>query len=124
VDGRNDREIVRSLQSMGASLPREPDELAFFLNDFRYDCELADSYYNTLVAQMNAGCVIRIDAPLYCLAGSDDPLMSGYAQKFTDWACLSDRVSLIEFVGQGHYLLRDCPRDLAVSLRDIWRTRE
>ena len=123
-DERNDREIIETLQSMGASLPQQPDELAFFLNDFRYDCELADSYYNTLLAQMNAGCAIRIDAPIYCLAGSEDPLVAGYTDKFRDWARLSDQVSLIEFAGHGHYLLRDCPRELAVSLRDIRRGLE
>ncbi|WP_160309894.1 non-ribosomal peptide synthetase [Chromobacterium subtsugae] len=120
-DVRSDEQIVAFLGSIGSTLPAEADERAFFLHDFSYDCHMADSYYNHLVRERAAEAGERIGAPVFCLVGTEDPIVSGYAERYRDWGLLSDEVSLIEYPGIGHYLLRDCPAELAASLADIWR---
>jgi amino acid adenylation domain-containing protein len=118
-DRRDDREIMDFLSSIQGSLPEQPDDRAFFLSDFRYDSELADRYYNSLLTSLRAGEVQAIDAPIHCMVGSEDPLVRGYRQKFRDWQHLSGDVRLVEFAGRGHFLLRDCPRELATALRGV-----
>jgi amino acid adenylation domain-containing protein/non-ribosomal peptide synthase protein (TIGR01720 family) len=124
-DRRSDQEILGFLKSVGSTLPQKPDETAFFLSDFRYDCAMADNYYNFLVSRMTGEAGLdRIGAPIWCIVGTEDPLVSGYRQHFRDWERLSDEVTLVEYPGHGHYLLRDCALDLARTLREVWREIE
>jgi pimeloyl-ACP methyl ester carboxylesterase len=81
---------------------------------------MADTYYNFLVSRMAGAGLDRLKAPLWCIVGTEDPLVPGYQQHFRDWEQLSDRVTLVEYPGHGHYLLRDCARELARTVRDVW----
>ncbi|WP_186196450.1 non-ribosomal peptide synthetase [Burkholderia gladioli] len=120
-DTRSDAQIFAFLGGMGATLPAQADEQAFFLHDFRYDSWLADVYYDHLNDEMQAGTLEALDVPVWCMVGTEDPLVEGYAQRHEDWLNLGRQVRLVEYAGIGHYLLRDCPDALARALGDVWR---
>lgn len=121
TDLRSDAEILEGLRSLGASLPRRPDEMAFFLNDFRYDCRMADAYYDWLLEKRTLAALEGISAPVCCIAGSEDAIVPNYKERYRDWGCLSEHVSLVEYEGRGHYLLRDCTKELADTLITLWQ---
>jgi surfactin synthase thioesterase subunit len=121
TDLRSDAEILEGLRSLGASLPRRPDEMAFFLNDFRYDCRMADAYYDWLLERRALAALEGISAPVCCVVGSEDAIVPNYRERYRDWGCLSEHVSLVEYEGRGHYLLRDCTRELADTLITLWQ---
>ncbi|UFZ04928.1 amino acid adenylation domain-containing protein [Bradyrhizobium ontarionense] len=116
TDLRSDAEILEGLRSLGASLPRRPDEVAFFLNDFRYDCRMADAYYDWLLEQRALAALGGISAPVCCIVGSEDAVVPNYRERYSDWGCLSEHVGLVEYEDRGHYLLRDCAKELADTL--------
>jgi amino acid adenylation domain-containing protein len=118
---RTDAEILAFLGALGSTLPAQADELAFFIHDFRYDCRMADAYYDLLLQEIGDRLDVGVDAPLWCLVGTADPLVDGYAHRHRDWARLSNEVTLVEYPGHGHYLLRDCPAEVARSLDEAWR---
>jgi pimeloyl-ACP methyl ester carboxylesterase len=121
TDLRSDAEILEGLRSLGASLPRRPDEMAFFLNDFRYDCRMADAYFDWLLESRALAALEGISAPVCCVVGSEDAIVPNYRERYRDWGCLSEHVSLVEYGGRGHYLLRDCTRELADTLITLWQ---
>uniref|UniRef100_UPI0015949279 alpha/beta fold hydrolase n=1 Tax=Burkholderia vietnamiensis TaxID=60552 RepID=UPI0015949279 len=123
-DTRSDAQIFAFLGGMGATLPAQADEQAFFLHDFRYDSWLADVYYDHLNDEMQAGALQALDVPVWCMVGTEDPLVEGYAERHADWLKLGRQVRLVEYAGIGHYLLRDCPDALARALGDVWRDAE
>ncbi len=57
---------------------------------------------------------------MWCLVGTDDPLVSQYETRHRDWLRIGRSVKLAEFAGIGHYLLRDCPHALARTLGQAW----
>jgi amino acid adenylation domain-containing protein len=120
-DSRSDAQILGFLGSAGATLPAQPDEQAFFLHDFRYDGWLADIYYNHLIDEMQRGTLEALDIPVWCLVGTEDPLVAGYTEHYMDWTHIGRQARLVEFPGVGHYLLRDCPDAVARTLGDVWR---
>ncbi|CAJ3130880.1 non-ribosomal peptide synthetase [Burkholderia pseudomallei] len=119
-DARTDDEILGFLGGIGSTLPGRPDERAFFLHEFRYDSWLADVYYNHLVDEASRGALTPLDIPVWCLVGTDDPLVSQYETRHRDWLRIGRSVKLAEFAGIGHYLLRDCPHALARTLGQAW----
>ncbi|MFP3506149.1 amino acid adenylation domain-containing protein [Burkholderia sp. SIMBA_062] len=123
-DTRSDEQIFSFLGGVGATLPAQADEQAFFLHDFRYDSWLADVYYDHLNDEMQAGALEVLDVPVWCMVGTEDPLVEGYAQRHADWLNVGRQVRLVEYAGIGHYLLRDCPDALARSLGNVWRDAE
>jgi amino acid adenylation domain-containing protein len=118
---RSDGEILAFLGSLGSTLPAQSDELAFFIHDFRYDCRMADAYYDILLHEAGDRLDVGLGTPLWCLVGTADPLVEGYAHRHRDWVRLSGAVTLVEYAGHGHYLLRDCPAEVARSLDEAWR---
>ncbi|WP_133117886.1 non-ribosomal peptide synthetase [Burkholderia ubonensis] len=120
-DTRSDETIVDFLRSLGATLPTRPDEFEFFMQDFRYDCSMADAYYNHLLAEIDGGRVARIGAPIFNLVGTLDAIVPNYRARHRDWTHLSDDVQLVEYPGVGHYLLRDCPDLVADTLCSVWK---
>ncbi len=121
-DLRTDREVINFLGSVGSTLPVQPDELAFFMHDFRYDCSMADGYYNHLVADMGRNALENLHIPVWCLVGTEDQLVPSYQQRFQDWNHLGTQTRLVEYPGVGHYLLRDCPERVASSLQELWES--
>ncbi|PCE22686.1 non-ribosomal peptide synthetase [Paraburkholderia acidicola] len=119
-DTRTDDEILAFLGKAGSTLPAQPDEQAFFLHDFRYDGWLADVYYNHLVDLMSRGALEVVDIPVWCLVGSEDPLVPNYPVRFQDWSHIGRPVQLVEYAGIGHYLLRDCPEAIARAVGSVW----
>ncbi|MEB0155794.1 hypothetical protein, partial [Pseudomonas sp. CCC4.3] len=106
----------------GSTLPVRPDELAFFMHDFRYDCSMADGYYNHLVGDIERNALENLHIPVWCLVGTEDQLVPGYQQRFQDWNHLGTHTRLVEYPGVGHYLLRDCPERVASSLQELWES--
>ncbi|MEA9997081.1 amino acid adenylation domain-containing protein [Pseudomonas sp. 10B1] len=121
-DLRTDREVISFLGSVGSTLPVRPDELAFFMHDFRYDCSMADGYYNHLVGDIERNALENLHIPVWCLVGTEDQLVPGYQQRFQDWNHLGTHTRLVEYPGVGHYLLRDCPERVASSLQELWES--
>jgi amino acid adenylation domain-containing protein/non-ribosomal peptide synthase protein (TIGR01720 family) len=119
VDDRSDIDIEEFLTAIGATTPTDHDDLAFFLNDFRYDSRLANAYYNNLIAQIRLGFIRPIDTPVHCFAGTEDTLVEGYQNRYQDWASISSKVDLIEVKDCGHFLLRDGVEVLAHALLKI-----
>jgi amino acid adenylation domain-containing protein len=119
-DERTDETIVDFLKSLGATLPARPDEFEFFLQDFRYDCRMADAYYNHLLEEIGGARVARIGVPIFNLVGTLDTVVPNYQARHRDWTHLSDDVQLVEYPGVGHYLLRDCPDLIAETLCSVW----
>jgi surfactin synthase thioesterase subunit len=116
-DRRSDAEVVDFLVSIGSVLPNDPAERAFFLSDFKYDCAMASAFYNRCIAQ--GARLERTTAAVFCIAGTNDPVIPDYPVQVSNWRRLSDRVTLIEYEGQGHYLLRDCPERVAATIRKV-----
>jgi len=121
-DTRSDETIVEFLKSLGATMPTRPDEFLFFLDDFRYDCRMADEYYNRLLEDINGGRVDRLDVPVFNLVGTLDAIVPNYRTRHRDWTHLSDDVRLVEYPDVGHYLLRDCPDRVAETLCSVWHS--
>jgi amino acid adenylation domain-containing protein len=121
-DDRSDVEIEEFLAAIGATTPPDHDDLAFFLNDFRYDSRLANAYYNSLIAQIRLGSICPIGTPVHCFAGTEDTLVEGYQSRYQEWASISPQVDLIEVKDCGHFLLRDGVEVLAHALVKIVAT--
>ncbi len=120
-DTRSSETIVEFLRSIGSTLPKTEAERSDFLISFRYDCDMADAYYDSVVGRMNRRALKRLGTPLWCVVGTEDPLVPHYRERYRDWDRLFSGVTLVEYSGHGHYLLRDCTRELALTLRDVWR---
>jgi pimeloyl-ACP methyl ester carboxylesterase len=82
---------------------------------------MADAYYDILLHEAGDRLDVGLGTPLWCLVGTADPLVEGYAHRHRDWVRLSGAVTLVEYAGHGHYLLRDCPAEVARSLDEAWR---
>ncbi|MBQ4862224.1 amino acid adenylation domain-containing protein [Pseudoalteromonas sp. MMG013] len=119
-DTRSDTEVVDFLNSMGAPLPEDPAELNFFLKDFKYDTYLAQVFYNNQLVAIRNGQLSKLPLPLYCVTGTHDHLTKGYQHKFKHWLQISAEVMLVEYPDVGHYLLRDCPDELASTICQIY----
>ncbi|WDE09255.1 non-ribosomal peptide synthetase [Thalassomonas viridans] len=120
-DERSDEQIIDFLRSLGAPLTDNAAELNFFLQEFKYDVHLAQVFYNNQLAQINARQQQVLDAPVYCVTGTQDKLTAGYQRKYKYWLQICKSVHLIEYPGAGHYLLRDCPQQLAETLVAIYQ---
>jgi surfactin synthase thioesterase subunit len=113
VDERDDEVIMDFLNFLGGTMPREPDELAFFLSDFRFDVGLAGCSFNKILRGIKENSLRKLSVPLYCIVGSDDPLTPGYEESYKDWQYISNSIYLLILSDVGHYFLRDNPKDLA-----------
>jgi amino acid adenylation domain-containing protein len=115
------KEITTFLGSLGATMPRDPDDVAFFLRDFRYDSGMANTYFNDCNRRIRDGQLTKLRSPLYCFIGVDDPVTPGYRRRAGAWHRLAEDVRLVEFPNLGHYLLRDQPQQFAEALDRVAR---
>lgn len=115
-DSRSDSEILSWLASIDSTLPQRSDEIAFFLRDFRYDCFMADTYFNRLYQEVASGNSTKLNAPLVCVVGTKDPTLGDYEARSRGWEPTASCVKIYECDGDGHYLLRDCPEKVAKGI--------
>ena len=113
VDARADETILGFVSGLGAVLPEDPADRAIFLRNFRYDSVIAANAYHNALREMAEGSYVKLEAPLLCVTGDQDPLTRGYQTKYRDWFRYARRVGLVVVEGVGHYLLRDTPEDVA-----------
>ncbi|MFN2413690.1 MAG: alpha/beta fold hydrolase, partial [Pyrinomonadaceae bacterium] len=119
-DTRTDEVIVQFVTGLGSTaIPQDPADLAIFARNFRYDSLIAvNAYYNAL-RDMKKTSFQRLEAPLFCVTGDNDPLTRNYQTRYRDWYRYARRVELVVIEGVGHYLLRDRPEEVARLLHRV-----
>ena len=93
----------------------EPEALMFVLRNFRHDVKHTIGYFDRIY---KARLSEKIDAPVFCIVGTDDPFTKNYPRRYKDWDFFSDVVQLIEIEDGGHYFVQHQAAELARIIVD------
>jgi phthiocerol/phenolphthiocerol synthesis type-I polyketide synthase E len=121
LGGLSDADLAHYLQRLGALEEiTDPVALKFVVDSFRSDARSIFQYYERVCA---AGSVRRLTAPIFCIVGDKDPLVTGYRKRVKHWKRFSDSVYLAVLPAGGHYFVRHQPVETArlISQRKGYR---
>ena len=108
---------MRFLQSLGGfGGVVEADELAFVMRAFRHDLVGARHYFSQHWPRR--GRTEALATPITFIAGTEDPMTSGYHRRYRDWERFGADVGLAAVDGGGHYFHQDKPDLLARIIED------
>ncbi|MNO48389.1 Plipastatin synthase subunit B [compost metagenome] len=101
ADDYSDEEIMDFLGSIQFNFQLEGKEAGYLLSRFRRDCVISDEYFRSVMKEANR---FRIQAPICCIVGDEDPVTMEYEAKYTEWSCFTDHSVELEVIrGGGHY---------------------
>ncbi|MEU6217831.1 amino acid adenylation domain-containing protein [Streptomyces sp. NPDC047022] len=77
---------------------------------YRHDCVSAHRCFADLLDDPPP---VRLPVPVTVVIAADDPLTSGFRDRYRDWLLLADHVDLCELADGGHYFPRTRPAEAA-----------
>ncbi|MGW6951326.1 amino acid adenylation domain-containing protein [Streptomyces xanthophaeus] len=76
---------------------------------FRHDSTSANAYYLNGHADASAAADAPVDVPTTAVYAADDPVTTGFAERYQDWKPFTGVPRLLEIPGGGHYFTRTRP---------------
>ncbi|MGW8360703.1 amino acid adenylation domain-containing protein [Streptomyces wedmorensis] len=76
---------------------------------FRHDSTSANAYYLTAYEDGGAAAAAPLTVPTTAVYAADDPVTTGFADRFGDWKPFTGVPRMLEMPGGGHYFTRTRP---------------
>lgn len=114
ADGwRSKRTYVNRLTSQGVDVSElDPEDIARIVTNMRHDSRSAEEYFSDLLH----GAAPRLRAPIVSVVGNRDADTEFFAERYTEWDFITDRVGLVVLDQAGHYFPRHRAEELAQIL--------
>ncbi|WP_327002969.1 amino acid adenylation domain-containing protein [Dactylosporangium sp. NBC_01737] len=113
------------LRSMGVDMAEfDRAEADTIIRNMREHTRLAEEYFTGLFAEVAAGTVTPLHAPIVSVVGSQDTQTEFYAERFKEWHFLTGTTALVVLDEAGHFFLKYRATELAGVVTAVHRTGE